>query len=69
MIEIVYNMYKHEGLIIQQYTGECYACQQWDFHISCQLEFLTWSILFSLDFISIKVEGDQTDDKAFALVE
>lgn len=69
MIEIVYNTYKHEGLIIQQYTGECYACQQRGFHISCQLEFLTWGILFSLEFIFMKVERDQTNDKAFALVE
>lgn len=63
------EMYKHEGLIIQQYTGKCYPCQEWDFHISCRLDFLPWRVLFSLDFISMKFEGDQTDDKAFSLVE
>lgn len=37
------------------------------FHFCCQLDFLTWRVLFTLDFDS---EGAQTDDDiAFALVE
>lgn len=57
MIEIVYNWYKHAGLILQEYTKECSACQGWDFHFSCQI----FDAEGSLYFRPYESEGTQND--------
>lgn len=53
-------------MTIQWYTGECYICQEWDFHRRGQSEYLTETNCF-LDVM--KAEGDQIDNRAFSLVE
>lgn len=54
MVEIVYNRCKCPGLILEQYTKECYAYQEWDFDFCYQLDFLTWRVLFALGFMKMK---------------